>query len=236
MDTAALRSSSLVSDAARIGHLLLRLVETRAPLTLTAGARIRNTLLLALDFKSGELVLDEPFPQLALPVGEAVHLKGRVDGSVVEFETLVRRTGEHQGARSLIAAVPRRVQHHERRSRYRLQIPSDLFLPPTLFSGREGSFRGRLVDISETGVASVVSEVRPEVGGILACSLSLPGTRLIADAQVCSTGVGGGASASNQRLGLRFAGLSAHQLNAITRAIAQLDRQLLRRYTSAAWV
>ena len=150
---------SLISDRARIGHLLMRLVETRAPLTLSLAAspRISATLLLALDFKSGHIILDEPFPAQAVAQGALLALRGRVDGSTVEFQVPLRRFDMHRGASALFAALPQTLRHHERRGSYRVQIPQDLYLPPTMFTSRDGAFRGRLLDISENGAGSLVT-------------------------------------------------------------------------------
>jgi len=226
---------SIVTGKSRICYLLMRLIETRAPLTLTfADSQDPGTsLLLQLDFKSGEMTLDQPYPPRAVQAGQTAKLHGRVEGSVVEFEAEVLREISFNGMGALRVSVPARITHSERRGSFRVHIPSDMYLPPTTFTTRAGAFRGRLLDVSDQGAGSVVAakDVN-DVGRVLACALSLPGTRLISDVEICSIAAEAGA----RRLGFRFAGLNAAQQSAISRAVLSLDRQLLRRYASAAWV
>lgn len=226
-------TASIVRNRARIGHLLMRLIETRAPLTLTFAdsRRTCSSLLLGLDFKTGQMQLDEPYPAIKCNPSSKLKLRGRVEGSVVEFEVSVRGATTLRGGAVWLTTVPTQIWHNERRDRYRVQIPSDLLLPPATFTGRGGAFRGRLLDVSEHGAGSrVTSPDFPDVGQVLACALSLPGTRLIADVEICSSFV----EAGSCRLGCSFAGLNAAQESAIARALASLDRLLLRRYASAA--
>jgi c-di-GMP-binding flagellar brake protein YcgR len=224
-----------VTHPAHIGHLLMRLMDTRAPLTLSSdsSARQSTTLLLNLDFNAGELALDEPFPDLPLTPGGRLLLRGRVDGSTVDFTLTLGRLEDTSAGRLLVAPLPAELRHSERRGSHRASIPPDLELPPATFTNGGHAFRGRLLDVSEEGAGSMVPiEGLPGIGDQLACSMSLPGTRLIADVRVCSALLDAGSG----RLGLRFAGLNSTQLDALRRAIASLDRQMLRRYAGATWV
>ena len=170
---------------------------------------------------------------MAVQAGSQLRVRTRVEGSALEFDCRVERVMDAQGAKSYLARIPESVRYHERRESFRVSIPQDFALPPATFLCGGNAFRGRLVDISETGIGTVVSGgALAGLGGNVGCTLSLPDTRLIADAEVRSLGRTG----SSHRMGVLFTKLNSPQKTAIAKAVAALNRDLLRRYASARWL
>lgn len=223
-----------VQDPARIAYLLMRLMETRAPLTISVpGQGEAGTLMVEMQLNSGMLFLDDPVPGLSLQPGALVSVRGRADGSISEFRCRLEQLVRLRGALAWGARLPVSLVHRERRSSFRVLIPHDVSLPPATFAGFGGAFRGRLLDVSENGAGTLVSDRSGAgIGSVFGCTLSLPGTRLVADVEVRSVA----AALGSQRLGVLFSGLSNAQRAAIAHAVAALDRAVLRRYASARWL
>lgn len=231
-------SSALLEDGAHIRHLLMRVMDSRSLLATSIAQRsdAYTSLIVELDLRQGAMLLDELHPSdgaNAVQPGSQLRVRTRVEGSALEFDCQVEQVMSSQGAKAYLARIPERVRYHERRESFRVSIPHDFALPPAIFSSASGAFRGRLLDISETGVGTLVSDASlTGVGGRVACTLSLPGTRLITDVQVRSLGK----SAGVPRMGVLFSQLSNVQKTAMAKAVAALNRDLLRRYASARWV
>jgi c-di-GMP-binding flagellar brake protein YcgR len=165
------------------------------------------------------------FWMLPLTPGERLQIMGRADGAVTQFESPLLRLENAPGGTVLVVGFPRTVSHTERRGAHRVPIPHTLNLPPPVLAGATGAFEGRLLDVSEGGFGALAMTAQlPQIGSLLACTMSLPGAKLLADARICSALREDGAG----RLGLRFTALSASQIDALRRAVARLDRQALR--------
>lgn len=235
---AVLENPNPVRDSTHIGHLLMRVLDIRALLAVSVAGQSGacTSQVVELNLRDGRLLLDELHPPQAAQAvkpGSRLQLSTRMDGSALEFDCEVDQVVRVRGNLGYIARVPEEVRHHERRNAFRVMIPQDYALPPATFNGTRGSFRGRLVDVSHTGIGTVVADRNAaNAGELLGCTLSLPGTRLIADVQVRSA-----ASASgSRRLGVLFSGLNAAQKGAVAKSVATLNRDLLKRYASARWL
>lgn len=227
-----------ITDRARVGHLLMRVMDSRAPLAVSVPGvfDVYTSLIIEIDLQKSHLLLDELHPSDAMTriqPGTLMRMRTRADGSPLDF--LCRIEGVQSAERGALYQVswPTDVQYHERRNSFRVMIPADMSLPPATFTSALGSFRGRLTDVSSMGVGTVVAEApNADIGASVTCTLSLPNTRLITDAQVRSAIN----SMGTQRLGILFCNLSSAQKSAIARAVTALDRSLLKRYASARWV
>lgn len=226
-----------VTDRAHISHLLMRLIETRVPLTIRVSGRKQmpsTTALLRIDLKREVLELDEPLPALKnLEAGQNLRISGRVDGTTVDFQAPLKKVERERNIETLVAALPREVIHRERRDNFRVQIPKGLTLPPAMLAQDKDAFRGRLLDISVSGAGCLIPADRAlAIGAELNCTFSVLEARLIVTAVVCS--IVPSATAGMRRVGLRFKELTVSQKDAIVRAIAGLDRHMLRRHADTA--
>ncbi|HVT35145.1 MAG TPA: flagellar regulator YcgR PilZN domain-containing protein [Nevskiaceae bacterium] len=226
-----------ITSHAAIAQLLGRLLDNRCQLAVRLpGAPITySTILLEVDFAGGSLLLDEICPAAGnayVQVGGIARLQGRLDGSRVDFDCEVNAVANQNGTPSYRAGVPQRVIYYERRGSYRLTIPPELKLPPTMLSAQAGAMAGRLVDISREGAGTLLSEADAELGVELACTIPLPDGQLSAEVEVRSARAG----EDGLRVGLEFSHLTPAQRVSVDRAIAALERTLLRHHVNARWM
>ena len=226
-----------ISSPAAVAQLLSRLLDNRCQLAvrLPGAPSTYSTILLEVDYASGMLTFDEICPEAgnryALPGGMA-RIQGKLDGSRIEFSCLLDEVINDAGGPAYRAALPQQINYYERRGSYRLTIPPELKLPPALFGADQGSLRGRLVDISREGAGTLLNEAEADVGAELTCTIALPDARLSAEVEVRSAKADG----DGVRIGLAFRGLDAAQQIAVDRAIAALERTLLRHQVNARWM
>ena len=226
-----------ITSPAGVAQLLTRLLDNRCQLgiRLPGAPAICSTILLEVDYAGGNLLLDEIYPAAGneyARAGALVRVQGRIDGSRVEFECIIDEITGDEGAPAYRATLPSRVRYFERRGSYRLTIPPELKLPPALFSAAAGPLAGRLVDISRDGAGTLVEQAEADVGAELACTFALPDARFSAEVEVRSARNG----EDGMRLGLEFRSLDPSQRAAVDRAIAALERTLLRHQVNARWM
>lgn len=227
-----------LQNPAAIAQLLTRALDSRAVLavSLPPASATYSSMLLGIDYASGELLLDELFPvqgQALLTAGAELRVQAQVDGGRIEFHCPVLTPEQRSDGAACRCAVPRLLLHHERRFAYRLVIPPELHYASTFFGEAGERLRARLVDISRLGVGTALPDSFDfRIGSSLPCAFDLPDMRLSTAAQVRSLRRSGGET----RLGLMFADLPPPQRHGVERAVTAIERALLRHHVNARWV
>ena len=227
-----------LQNPAAIAQLLSRTLDSRAMLALSPlpSTSIYSSMLLEIDYASGELLLDDICPaqgQSLFKPGTELRVQAQVDGGRIEFHCPLLAVETRPDGLAYRTAIPRLMLHHERRFAYRLIIPSELNFGSTLFGETGERRRARLTDISRLGAgASLPEAFVASVGHSLPCAFELPDMRLNTAAQVRSVRRNGG----EMRLGLMFSDLTPPQRHSVERAVTTIERVLLRHHVNARWV
>ena len=227
-----------LQNPAAIAQLLTRALDSRAMLALSPlpSPSVYSSMLLEIDFASGELLLDEACPSQGhglFKPGAELRVQAQVDGGRIEFHCPLLEVLSRSDGNVYRTGMPQLMLHHERRFAYRLIIPSELPVGSTLFGDTGERRRARLVDISRLGAGtSMPDSFDADIGRSLPCAFDLPDMRLSTAAQVRSVRRNGG----EMRLGLMFSDLSAAQRHSVERAVTSIERALLRHHVNARWV
>lgn len=221
---------------AAIVQVLMRALDNRSTLAVRIHPSnlAHSSMLLEVDCANQMLIFDEIHPSSRTPVleGSVMNVEGRVDGGRVQFSCVIAEVLKVHGATAYRAHLPAKIISYERRSMYRLTIPSELNLPPAVLNCSRGQLQARLTDISRTGAGTFMAgSVDGQIGSTLPCVIHLPGTRLSAQVQIRSMQTGSG----TQRLGLQFSELAAARRYSVDHAIAALERSLLRHHITSRW-
>ena len=222
------RSPRWIEDVAAIGRLLTHAAGKRLVLAVGGNGGPRNSLLLAADTSTRQLIIDPPFPALpqALEAGMPLSLSTRIDGAVMDFTSAFEDFAELAGEEALVLRWPQRVRYLQRRSAYRLGIPHELHIPPAVIRDGKGPFSATLVDLSRFGAGALVSRsMKPEPGQEVACTIRVGDVEFTTSAEVRSC-IG---SLDRLRLGLQFGEVSPAVAARLSTIVAQLERIALRR-------
>lgn len=222
------RAPRWIEDPAEISRLLTQAAARRLMLAVGGSGGPRNALLLAADPQSLNLVIDPPFPPLALPLqpGELLSLSTRIDGAVMDFTSPFEAHAELSGEEALVLRWPQRVRYLQRRAAYRLGIPRELHVPPAVLRDRHGPFTATLVDLSRFGAGAMVSRaLKPAEGEAVACTIRVGDVEFTANAAVRSC-IG---SLNRLRLGLEFGDIAPAAADRLSAAVAKLERISLRK-------
>lgn len=222
------RAPRWIEDPTEIGRLLLHAAGKRLVLAVGGSGGPRNSLLLAADAATRQLIIDPPFPSLiaALEPGLLLSLSTRIEGAVMDFTAPFEQLTHIGGEEALVLRWPQRVRYLQRRAAYRLGIPRELHVPPAVLRDRNGPFTATLVDLSRFGAGALVPRaMHPVPGAAVNCTIRVGDVEFTASAEVRSCI----ASLDRLRLGLEFGEISPAAAARLSSAVAQLERVVLRR-------
>lgn len=226
--TAPSRQPRWIEDVAEIGKLLTHAAGKRLVLAIGGSGGPRNSLLLAADATTQQLIIDPPFPPLqqTLEAGLMLSISTRIEGAVMDFSTPFEDVAELAGEDALVLRWPQRVRYLQRRSAYRLGIPHELHVPPVVIRDRNGPFTATLVDLSRFGAGALVPRsMRAVEGEPVACTIRVGDVEFTASAEVRSCIK----SLDRLRLGLQFGEISPAAAARLSAAVAKLERVSLRK-------
>lgn len=227
-ETAPPRLPRWIDSATEISALLTHAAGKRLMMAVGGHGGPRNSLLLAADIGTQQLIIDPPFPPLlqTLEVGTLLSLSTRLDGAILDFSAAFEHFAELAGEEALVLRWPQNVRYLQRRAAYRLGIPHDLHVPPAVLRDRNGPFTATLVDLSRFGAGALVSRtVNPQPGSAVACTIKVGDVEFTANAEVRSCTK----SSDRLRLGLEFGEISVTSAARLSAAVAKLERVSLRR-------
>lgn len=225
-----------IIDGERIALILNRLRREAASITVyVPGIESEGkTFILEVDPEAGLFSIDRIFP---LEVQRAFAKAGRLQataflrsGARVMFFAEVSHFLEDASGAAIVCPIPDTIHYHQLREYFRVPLPPDLKSTIQLFeSGNEAIAEGTLIDLSIGGVGAMVKSSKPIEDGHLfpRCKITLPPVL-----PALQTGLEIRRAVPAQgtfRIGGRFVGLSGANLRQLERAIAELERILLKR-------
>ena len=221
------RTPRWIEDEATIGKLLTHAAGKRLVLAIGGSGGPRNSLLLAADTATRQLVIDPPFPALpqTLEQGVLLSISTRIDGAVMDFTSVFQDFAELGGEDALVLRWPQRLRYLQRRAAYRLGIPRELHIPPVVIRDHARRFSATLVDLSRFGAGALVPRaMQPQPGEAVDCTIRIGEVEFTASAEVRSCI----ASLDRLRLGLQFGEIAPAAAAKLSAAVARLERVTLR--------
>ena len=237
------QASRYESKAEKVTHfpqivgLLRRIRDSRNLLTIRIpGSELTfNSMLLEVDADEGYILLDE----LNQPRGhELVQEKGvlrafcRCQGVEINFVCRVQVEQSRDGVAFYRGVIPDSLSYYQRRSAYRVHVTLDTDIPVLLTLDEGERLQGHLHDLSVGGIGLTLDTEKELRQGLVIpdCTLKLPkGDPVRTDVEVRFARTD--TEKHVTRIGGRFLHLPPKIEARLSRFVAQLERDLLRRKT-----
>lgn len=223
----------IVSESHEIRALVGRLIKERISITVLLPGRggYFSSLLLAMDRESSALLADELFPvqgHAAMQAGMEVRVIARLDGTDIRFRCRVVEISQRRPASAYTLDLPAAVEHVQRRRAFRVPVPASMSIDVEVQPEDTAPIRGRLIDISQSGVRIELRAIRPPPPALVwQCRIGLPDGEILASAETRHAIVdrrGPGVV----HVGARFVDIDRGQQRLIGRFTAGIERRRLR--------
>lgn len=231
-------TSGSIDDPEEVCRLLVRLRRMRNLLTIRPADSPREftSMLLSMDLARRYLVLDAPRPRPPggpMRAGTRLYIQSQLDGAalvmITRIDSLIGSTSDDDPAdASLMVDWPSRLSYYERRRDYRVTVPSTLISSPARLIIEDRARSARLVDISASGAALLLSpEALPvQQGEEVLCILPLPERDLKLPMTVTSIARG----RDGQRIGGTLLVKSPRDAELLQRSVTAIERWWLQRH------
>lgn len=228
-----------VTYSKHISHLLSRLLESHSLLTvgLSGSKSSYSSAILLLDFDAEYIVLDELTPVSGhnkVVANTKLHIRGRLDGVEIVFDTIVLEIGGSNGIGFYKASLPEEVLYNQRRDNYRLLVSRAESIPVYLKASRADLCEAELKDISLGGLKAKLkpgTTFAMKPGDVANCTVDLPDTGRI-ESELQMVHVVSSELHRTVTFGGRFLGLTREHQTAIQRFIAEFEREMIKKRAS----
>jgi len=227
-------AGDLIRDRQLMSALLRRISEQRALLRVTLpDSRVTyHSAILRLEPDQGYLILDELNPREGherLLVHRRLDASAMIQGVELRFGAELEAVGETAQIAFYRMSFPIELEYVQRRSSFRVPVPSDAPLAAKFERDTDQHLRARVTDLSEGGVGVELTKFVPLTPGeILPCQLRLPdGEHLTCKLEVRYAHADEGKG--RVQVGGRFVELDPQRRKALARLVADLQRQLIRK-------
>lgn len=224
-----------ITDTARISSLLKQLHEQRAMLavTLPDSADKFNSAILAIDEAAKRMVLDELTPRIGherLLTNNKLHVFAVLHGIEISFAANLRQVGRERGICFYSIGIPEELNYLQQRANFRIRIGMTSGITVVLRRDQQQQYRGRVIDMSESGLGITVRRALPlECGERLPCTLTLAdGHEIECELEVRYVNHVNRPH-EDTHFGGRFLDLSPRLHKRLARAIIDLQRELIRK-------
>ncbi len=223
-----------IRDPQIIASLLRRIADQRVLLRVTVpGFRSSyNSAILRIDPQQDFLILDELNPRQGherLIEVRRLNASAAVQGVETRFSADLAEIGDSAGIAYYRLPFPKQVLYVQRRTSFRVKVSMTAPIAAIFEHGEGPSLRGRILDLSEGGIGVEFSQfvtLRP--GEIVPCQMRLPDGRQVGcklEVRHCSATQ----DPARVRIGGRFVELQPQRRKALSRLVADLQRELIRK-------
>ncbi len=226
-------TSYRVKSRSEINILLSKLLKnhTLLSISISDSTRTFGSMILELNSDKSYLVLDEFYPRNELKnslLGSELSVDTQLEGIEIQFKTRVDAVAEKDGIEYYRVSYPRKVFHFQRRSSYRVAVGISDSVPLALSTENDVLLHAELRDISLGGVSARINSPTTDalnVGDeIPTCIIHTPeGKKIVSSLEIAR--IEEGSSSQSLRVGARFIHISATDRQELSRLIAKLDRE-----------
>ncbi len=230
-------TSYRVKSRSEINSLLKKLSKQHTLLSIRIGdsARVFGSMILELNCEKRYLVLDELYPRNEIKksiLNNQLSISTQHDGVEIEFKVKVEAIAEKDGIEYYKVSYPAYVFHFQRRSSYRVNTGISGSVPLALSTENNVLLHAELRDISLGGVSARISSPITEVlavgDEIPTCIIHTPdGKKIVSSLEIAR--IEEGTSSKSVRIGARFIHISAADRHDLSRLIAKLERENIKK-------
>ena len=230
-------TSYRVKSRAEISGLLGKLFNnhTLLSITLEDSKKVFGSMILEVSHDESYLVLDELYPRNELKVSlveRKLFIETQVDGIEVRFTVKVNAIATRDGIEYYKAPYPAYIFHHQRRASFRVGIGVTEAMPMAMSTEDDVLLHAELRDISLGGISARINS--PTAGGLAVgdeiptCIIHTPdGKKIVSALEIAR--IDEATATQSVRIGARFTQLSAADRHELSRLIAKLDRENIKK-------
>lgn len=230
-------TSYRVKSRSEIESLLKKLHKNHTLLSIRMESRKQTfgSMLLEINPEKKYLVLDELYPRKEIKeslMGKKLIIDTHLDGIEVGFSVNVEAVAERENIEYYKVSYPRSLFHHQRRASFRVDVGVSTSIPIALSTLENVMLQAELRDISLGGLSARIST--PMSSGlstgdeIPTCIIHTPAGKKI----VCALEIARleeNEQSQSLRIGARFIHLPASDRNELSRFIAGLERENIKK-------
>lgn len=230
-------SGEKVRDPQRIQVLLKRIIDERTLLTITLPGVSGHftSAIIETDKDQGFILLDELTPQAGhnqfLKKRQLV-VQARLQGVNIQFKGELLGLSHDEAGIAYRLTYPTSLVYHQKRSHFRVKLGVATPVIVRFYPENASPIEGELTDISEGGVCALltISAETLKPGERFPCSIHIDAKDVIrCDLEIRSSRDEGD-RAQRQRVGFRFIDLTPQQSKQVSRMVARMQREALRKH------
>ena len=226
-------TSYRVKSKAEISSLLGKLAKNHTLLSIlvNGSTKMFGSMILEVNDEKRYLVLDELYPRNELNkslLNTKLSVETQLEGIEVRFTTNVEAIAEREEIEYYKVSYPAFVFHHQRRSSFRVNIGVSDSIPIALSTEDDILLHAELRDISQGGVSARISSPSANIlsvgDEIPTCVIHTPeGKKIVSSLEVAR--IEDSSNSQAVRIGARFIHISGTDRHELSRLIAKLDRE-----------
>ncbi|XOV88270.1 MAG: flagellar brake protein [Pseudomonadota bacterium] len=228
---ASTNSEEIVVEETRINQIIRGLASSRTALTLALNDSDQWLNSIVLDVTADRMILDDVVHRgtdAEVQAGSVFSARSRVKGIPVSFSSRVMRIGANRAGKFLECSLPEYLRYAQKRTSYRLSLPSSL-RPQLFFRVGEEELEATVRDISEGGAKVLLKGEHPLALGeeTSECELLLDESSVLTtNARICHLRTD--ARRQISEIGLQFMTLQPQERRLLRDWIFKFERQRLR--------
>ncbi|NKB38996.1 MAG: hypothetical protein GKR93_17830 [Gammaproteobacteria bacterium] len=230
-------TSYRVNSKSEIYSLLGKLEKNHSLLSIivSGSSKMFGSMILEVNKDKSYLVLDELYPRNEVSeslLNKKLSIETQLDGIEIHFTVNVNAAAMRDEIEYYKVSYPAFVYHHQRRSSFRASVGLSEFIPVALSTEDDKLLQAELRDISLDGLSAQINTPMAKelaVGDeIPTCVIHTPeGKKILASLEIARTNEVTNSQAI--RIGARFIHISATDRHDLSRFIAQLDRENIKK-------
>ncbi len=224
-------TGEIVVEENRISQIIKGLAASRTALTLALANGDQAVNSIVLDVTADRMILDDIVHRgtdAQIQEGSEFSAQSRVKGIPVSFKSRVERVGANRSGKYLECLLPEYLRYAQKRTSYRLTLPSSL-RPQLVFRVGDEEVEAVVRDISEGGAKVLLKGEHPLVAGEEPsdCELVLDESSILkTNARICHLRTDTRRQISE--IGLQFMSLEPQELRLLRDWIFKFERMRLR--------
>jgi c-di-GMP-binding flagellar brake protein YcgR len=230
-------TSYRIKSRTEINSLLGKLLKYHSLLSIRIddNPRTFGSMILEMHSEKRLLVLDELYPRNELKksiLKNKLSIEAQHEGIEIQFKVQVEAIAEKDEIEYYRVSYPDNVFHFQRRTSYRVNVGISDSVPVALSTENDILLHAELRDISLGGVSARINSPTTEVlavgDEIPTCIIHMPnGRKIVSSLEIAR--IDEGTTSQSIRIGARFIHIAAADRQELSKLIARLDRENIKK-------